>query len=71
MFKPKASLHFPVGDRLYQFTCENDAPLEEVIAVLKRILEGVEKMLEEALKKIEEEKAKETLFSPVEEPSKE
>ena len=53
MFKPKASLQVNAGERAYQFICENDSPLTEVIEVLKQILSGTEKMLDEALKKQE------------------
>lgn len=50
MFKPKASLQVNVGERVYQILCDHDAPLSEVIEVLKSVLSGVEKLLEEALK---------------------
>lgn len=54
MFKPKASLQVTAGERVYQIICEHDSPLTEVIEVLKQVLSGVEKMLDEALKKQDE-----------------
>ena len=54
MFKPKASLQVTARERVYQIICEHDSPLTEVIEVLKQVLSGVEKMLDEALKKQEE-----------------
>jgi predicted DNA-binding antitoxin AbrB/MazE fold protein len=64
MFKPKAAVNFPIGERMYQFICDSDSPLEEVVQVLKKLLSSTEKMLEDALKKMEDEKKEK--FDPAE-----
>lgn len=51
MFINRAVLQKILGVRVYQLTCDNDSPLDELIAVLKEFTGFSEKILEESLKK--------------------
>ena len=54
MFKAKAASEVKVGERVYQFICDSDAQLVEVIDVLNIVLKNVQKLLDEVNKKSEE-----------------
>lgn len=66
MFTTRASFIANVGEKAYQIICDNDSPLEDVIAFLKYALEGSQKMLDE---RIQAEEAKKSLeekpFEPI------
>lgn len=51
MFINRAVLQKILGVRVYQLTCDNDSPVDELIAVLKEFTGYAEKILEESLKK--------------------
>lgn len=54
MFINRAVLQRILGVRVYQLTCDNDTPLDELIAVLKDFTQYAEKILEDSLKKHKE-----------------
>jgi len=59
MFKAKASFDVKIGERVYQFICENDSPLAEVSDVLSLVQKNVQKLLDDAKKKEDESKCEE------------
>mgnify|MGYP001606330593 CR=1 FL=1 len=62
MFKAKSSLQIAAGERCYQFICDPDAPLTEVIEVLKKISQDVQVILDEALAKAKDSEAQEAIL---------
>ena len=66
MFITRASFIAKVGEKEYHLICDNDSPLEDVIAFLKYALEGSQNMLDERIKAEEAKKAlEEKPFEPV------
>lgn len=53
MFKAKASTEVKIAERTYQFICEADSPMEEVIDVLKILVRDVQSIFDKATKKPE------------------
>lgn len=54
MFSAKSSLSIKIGEREYQFLCDPNSPLQELIDVLGIVLKNAQKLLEEASAKKEE-----------------
>lgn len=54
MIKNKSSLEVKVGERMYQFICDMDSPLNEACSVLKIMKEYSDQLLKNAIEKAEE-----------------
>ena len=54
MIKSKSSLEIKAGERLYQFICESDSPLEEALQILNMMKDHTQKLLDDALKAAKE-----------------
>lgn len=48
MFKPKAFHEIKIGDRIYQFLVDHDAPLKEVVDVAAIFFRNVKKICDDA-----------------------
>lgn len=54
MFKAMSTLHIKANDRDYHFMCDTECPLTEVIEVLNKISQSVQVLLDDAMKKLQE-----------------
>lgn len=57
MFLAKALHEVKIGQRVYQFLCDHDAPLKELVDVLGIVQRNAQEMLDKAESKKKEDEA--------------